>query len=167
MSKSNNLNNASLTPALLLVDDSQDIREQMKWGLKPQYTIFEAETREEALEILQREGEKVSVVTLDLGLPPDANGASEGLRALEQFIELNPLLKVVVITGNQDRTNALKAIQLGAYDFMDKPVDLEVLKTVLQRAEYLNGLERENQKLVEREEKTWFPRYYWGKSGNG
>ncbi len=155
MDKLDHKEDVSLLPALLLVDDSQEIREQMKWGLKPQYTIFEADSRDKALEILRRE--KVVLVTLDLGLPPDADGASEGLRALEQIIEVNPLIKVVVITGNQDRANALKAIELGAYDFMEKPVDLEVLKTVLQRAGYLSGLEEENQKLLEREEKRGIP----------
>ncbi len=142
-------------PSLLLIDDRQEIREQMKWGLKPYYTLFEADTRGRAVEILQRE--KMALVTLDLGLPPDADGASEGLHALEQLIDVNPLVKVIVITGNQDRANALKAVQLGAYDFMEKPVDLDVLKTVLQRAEYLNGLEKENQKLLEREEKRVLP----------
>ncbi len=142
-------------PSLLLVDDSKEIREQMKWGLKSIYTLFEADSRETAVEIQRRE--KIALVTLDLGLPPDAGGTSEGIAVLEQVIQANPLVKVVVITGNQDRANALKAVQLGAYDFMEKPVDLEVLKTVLQRAAYLAGLERENQKLLEREEKRGFP----------
>ena len=141
--------------SLLLVDDSQEIREQMKWGLKSVYNLFEADSREKAVEIQRKE--KIALVTLDLGLPPDTDGTSEGLAALEQLIQESPLVKVVVITGNQDRANALKAVQLGAYDFMEKPVDLEVLKTVLQRAAYLAGLERENQKLLEREEKRGFP----------
>ena len=155
MSKTDTSFDSTPLPSLLLVEDSQEIREQMKWGLKPLYTIFEAENRENAVEILQRE--KMVLVTLDLGLPPDADGVSEGLCALEQFIGVNPLVKVVVITGNQDRANALKAVQLGAYDFMDKPVDLEVLRTVLQRAGYLTELEEENRKLLEREEKRGFP----------
>jgi two-component system, NtrC family, response regulator len=146
--------NASL-PSLLLVDDSPDILEQMKWGLKSSYVIFEADHRAAAVEILRRE--KVSLVTLDLGLPPDVGGVTEGLIALEQFLVVNPLVKVVVITGNQDRANALKAIQLGAYDFLEKPVDFEVLNVVLQRAGYLAGLERENRTLLEREEKRGFP----------
>ncbi len=142
-------------PSLLIVDDSQEIREQMKWGLKSLYSIFEADNRVSASEILQQE--KIDLVTLDLGLPPDADGVTEGLSALEQFLSLNSLTKVVVITGNQDRANALKAIQLGAYDFMAKPVDLEVLKIVLQRAAHLAVLEKENKKLLEREEKRGFP----------
>jgi len=153
--KSDPLSENLLLPSLLLVDDNVALREQMKWGLKPSYVIYEADNRAAAVEILQRE--KISLVTLDLGLPPDANGVTEGLAALEQFLVVNPLVKVVVITGNQDRENALKAIQLGAYDFMEKPVDLEVLKIVLQRAGYLAGLEKENQKLLAREEKRGFP----------
>lgn len=155
MSKIDKMQVPQSLPSLLLVDDSQDIREQLKWGLKPFYRIFEADNREQAVEALQRE--KVGLVTLDLGLPPDAEGASEGLKALEQLIGMNSHVKVVVITGNQDRANALKAVELGAYDFLDKPVDLDVLKTVLQRAGYLSGLEEENHRLVEREEKRGFP----------
>ncbi len=155
MSKIDNTQDAGILPSVLLIDDSPEILEQMKWGLKHRYTIFEADNREAAVGILQRE--KMALITLDLGLPPDADGVSEGLSALKQFIEVNPLVKVVVITGNQDRANALKAIQFGAYDFMEKPVDLEVFKTVLRRAEYLSGLEKENQTLLEREGKRGFP----------
>ena len=136
-------------PGLLIVDDSPELREQMRWGLKPQYTVFEAGDRTAAVQIIQQN--KVVLVTLDLGLPPDSDGVSEGLEALEQFLAMNGLLKVVVITGNQDRKNALKAIELGAYDFMEKPVDLEVLKVILNRASYLNQIENENRSLLERE----------------
>ena len=136
-------------PGLLIVDDSPELREQMKWGLKSQYTVFEAGDRTAAVQILQQN--KVTLVTLDLGLPPDPDGVTEGLEALEQFLSMNGLLKVVVITGNQDRKNALKAIELGAYDFMEKPVDLEVLKVILNRASYLNQIENENRSLLERE----------------
>ena len=155
MAKVENIQDPPSPSALLIVDDSQEIREQMKWGLKQHYSIFEADCREQAVEILQRE--KIGLVTLDLGLPPDADGTTEGLAALEQLSSVNPLVKVIVITGNQDRANALKAVELGAYDFMDKPVDLEVLKTVLQRAGYLSGIEAENQKLLDRAEKREMP----------
>ena len=153
--KSVELTESSHLPALLLVDDNVELREQMNWALKSSYAIFEAEDRAAAVAMFQKE--KISLVTLDLGLPPDADGATEGLSTLEQLLVVNPLAKVVVITGNHDRANALKAIQLGAYDFMEKPVDLDVLKTVLQRAGYLTGLERENKQLLEREEKRGFP----------
>ena len=136
-------------PNLLIVDDNPVLREQMVWGLKPHYTIFEAADREGAAQIIQQN--KITLVSLDLGLPPDSEGVSEGLEALEQFLTMNDLLKVVVVTGNQDRENALRAIQIGAYDFMDKPVDLEVLKVILNRALYLNQMEMENRLLLERE----------------
>ena len=142
-------NGTQSLPGLLIVDDSPELREQMTWGLKPQYTVFEAGDRTTAIQVLQQN--KVALVMLDLGLPPDADGVSEGLEALEQFLALNGLLKVVVVTGNQDRKNALKAIELGAYDFMEKPVDLEVLKVILSRASYLNQIENENRTLLERE----------------
>ena len=144
----------SKQPGLLLVDDNPEIREQMKWGLKSYYSIFEADHRLAALDMFQKQ--KLTLVTLDLGLPPDADGTTEGLATLEQLLAANPLVKVIVITGNQERANALKAVQLGAYDFMEKPVDLEVLKIVLQRAHYLSGIEQENQRLLAREEKRGF-----------
>ena len=83
MSKTDYTQDLKQLPFLLLVEDSQEIREQMNWGLKNLYTLFEADSRENAVEILQRE--KMVLVTLDLGLPPDVNGASEGLNALEHI----------------------------------------------------------------------------------
>ncbi|MDR4494939.1 MAG: PEP-CTERM-box response regulator transcription factor [Nitrospirales bacterium] len=142
-------------PPLLLIDDHVELRDQMKWGLKPCYMIYEADCRQKALELVQKE--QIALVTLDLGLPPDEDGAKEGLLLLEQMLAIHPLVKVIVITGNQDQANALRAVQLGAYDFLEKPVDLEVLKIVLQRANYLTGLEQENRKLVAREESRGFP----------
>lgn len=153
--KSEPLSQSSSQPSLLLVEDNVELLEQLRWGLKPFYEIREAGTRSAAVDILQREN--ISLVTLDLGLPPDAGGITEGLAALEQCLVVNPLVKVVVLTGNENRTNALQAIQSGAYDFLSKPVDLEVLKIVLHRAAYLAGLEQENRHLVEREEKRGFP----------
>ncbi|MGD9849631.1 MAG: PEP-CTERM-box response regulator transcription factor [Nitrospirales bacterium] len=154
MISSSSIDQAKL-PALLLIDDHMELRDQMKWGLKPFYMIYEADCRQKALELLKKE--PIGLVTLDLGLPPDEDGAKEGLLLLEEMLGVHPLVKVIVITGNQDRTNALKAVQLGAYDFMEKPVDLEVLKIVLHRANYLTGLEQENRKLLAREEKRGFP----------
>ena len=139
----------SSLPSLLIVDDNLELREQMKWGLKSSYRVFGVGNRVEAVEIIKKE--RIDLVTLDLGLPPDPDGASEGLAALEQFLTLRTSLKVIVITGNHDRTNALKAVQLGAYDFMEKPVDIEVLKVILHRANYLAQVEKENRTLLERE----------------
>ncbi|WP_447968743.1 PEP-CTERM-box response regulator transcription factor [Nitrospira sp. M1] len=141
-------------PSLLVVDDNLELREQMKWGVKHAYQVFEAGGRTDALEIMEKT--QIDLVTLDLGLPPDPDGVAEGFLALEEFLSLNPSMKVIVITGNHDRANALKAIQLGAYDFMEKPVDLEVLKVILQRGSYLAQVEVENRMLLERENSRSF-----------
>ena len=84
------------------------------------------------------------------GLPPDTDGASEGLGDLRETLHLNASAKVIVVTGNSDRAKAVAAIESGAYDFIEKPVQLDVLKVVLQRAAYLSNLEQENRKLQER-----------------
>ena len=89
--KSDQSHSESPLPLLLLVDDNQEVREQMSWGLKSFYRLVEADTRVAASDILR--GEKISLVTLDLGLPPDADGVSEGLKALEEFLVINPLCK--------------------------------------------------------------------------
>ncbi len=141
-------------PTLLVVDDNLELREQMKWGLKRSYQVIEAGGRAEAIELIKKE--RIDLVTLDLGLPPDADGVSEGLIALEECLSVNAALKIIVITGNHDRANALKAIQLGAYDFMEKPVDLDVLKVILQRGSYLAQVEVENRALLERESSRRF-----------
>jgi two-component system NtrC family response regulator len=93
-------------------------------------------------------------VTLDLGLPPEPDSAGEGLKALEEILDLAPGIKVVVITGNSDRANALKAVELGAFDFHLKPVNLDDLRVVLGRAVYLRQLERESEQRLRQEEQA-------------
>ena len=105
-----------------------------------------ASDREEAMGHVR--SEEPAVVTLDLGLPPDVDGASEGLAALEEILSANPYAKVIVVTGNEDRKNAVRAIGLGAYDFYLKPIDAEVLCLIIDRAFHLSDLELENQRLV-------------------
>ncbi len=129
-------------PILLLVDDDEQIREQMRWALAGTYQVLEASDRPTAIEQMRRV--MPELILLDLGLPPDIDGASEGLAILREALKLNPVAKVIVITGNSDRAKAVAAIQGGAYDFIEKPVQLDVLKVVLQRAQYLANLEREN-----------------------
>jgi two-component system NtrC family response regulator len=87
------------------------------------------------------------VITLDLGLPPDPANASEGLATLKTILELAPSTKVIVVTGNDDRENAIKAVGMGAYDFYQKPVDIDVLTLIIERAFQLDDLEKENLKL--------------------
>ena len=132
-------------PALLLVDDDAEIRDQMKWALASDYQLQEASDRSTALAHVRNTMPRL--ILLDLGLPPDIDGASEGLAILRETLRLNPMAKVIVITGNSDRAKAVAAIESGAYDFIEKPVQLDVLKVVLQRAAYLSNLEEEHRVL--------------------
>ncbi|MBZ2172997.1 PEP-CTERM-box response regulator transcription factor [Nitratidesulfovibrio sp. SRB-5] len=126
-------------PGLLIIDDNEDVRKQLRWGLsKEPYQLYLAGSTEEAL-ALQR-GHSPAVVTLDLGLPPDAEGTSEGFRALDALLKQDPRVQVIVVTGHHDVENALRAIQGGAYDFCHKPADLDVLKIIIGRAFFLHGL---------------------------
>ena len=112
---------------LLIVDDDAGIRNQLRWGLAKSYQVLLAEDAHQALE--QFRTHKPLVVSLDLGLPPDVGGASEGLRVLGEILGQGRGTKVVVVSGSEDRNHALKAIELGAYDFCNKPVDLELFMT--------------------------------------
>ncbi len=134
-------------PVLLLIDDDAEIRDQMKWALASDYQLLEAPDRATAL--VHVRGAMPRLILLDLGLPPDIDGASEGLAILREALRLNPMAKVIVITGNSDRAKAVAAIESGAYDFIEKPVQLDVLKIVLQRAAYLSNLEQDNRALQE------------------
>ena len=134
-------------PVLLLVDDDAEIRDQMKWALASDYQLLEASDRPTALAHVRQAMPRL--VVLDLGLPPDTDGASEGLAILREALQLNPMAKVIVVTGNSDRGKAVAAIESGAFDFIEKPVQLDVLKIVLQRAAYLSNLEQENRALLE------------------
>jgi two-component system NtrC family response regulator len=131
---------------VLIVDDDETIRAQMKWALTDDFEIHLADDRESAIKIC-RENEPV-VVCLDLGLPPEPAGVNEGFRALGEILKLLPYTKIVVITGQGEKENAMKAIRKGAYDFFPKPIDVEVLKVVLQRAVHLRTLEEENRELT-------------------
>lgn len=134
-------------PVVLLIDDDAEIRDQMKWALGSDYQLLEAPDRATAL--VHVRGAMPRLILLDLGLPPDIDGASEGLAILREALRLNPMAKVIVITGNSDRAKAVAAIESGAYDFIEKPVQLDVLKIVLQRAAYLSNLEQDNRALQE------------------
>lgn len=130
---------------LLIVEDDEGLRTQMKWALASDYEVLIAENREEALAVFV--AEHPPVVTLDLGLPPDPLGVSEGLRTLSDLALQDPLANVIVITGRGEKEHALKAVDLGAYDFFCKPVDIDELKVILRRAAYLHQLELENRRL--------------------
>jgi two-component system NtrC family response regulator len=126
---------------LLVVDDDIGVQKQLKWSFAD-YEVILADSRETAITAVRRFVPKV--VTLDLGLPPDATNASEGLATLKQILEISPHTKVIVITGNDDRNNALKAIEMGAYDFYQKPVDADVINVIVSRALSLATIEADN-----------------------
>ncbi|WP_137166124.1 PEP-CTERM-box response regulator transcription factor [Salinimonas lutimaris] len=134
-----------MTDTILVVDDDLGIQKQLKWSFTDYNVVF-ADDRTSAIAQLRRHEPKV--VTLDLGLPPDPANASEGLKTLEEMIALSPRTKVIVVTGNNDKENALKAIELGAYDFYQKPIDSDTIKLLVNRALNLAKLEEENRILA-------------------
>ncbi|MFT5636893.1 MAG: two-component system NtrC family response regulator [Cognaticolwellia sp.] len=129
---------------LLIVDDDKGIQKQLKWSLSD-YDVVLAGDRESAIAAVRRH--EPNVITLDLGLPPDAANASEGLAALQEILTIAPHSKVIVITGNDDRTHALAAISAGAYDFYQKPIETDVINVIVSRAFSLAAIEEENRKM--------------------
>lgn len=138
-------------PKLLVVEDDAGLQRQMKWALAEHFDVLLAGTRADALALAKDQSPVLAVI--DLGLPPDPDGATEGLALLEGLIDNDPNIKVVVASGNEDRENALSAISIGAYDFYSKPVEIEALKLILQRAHYLRQLEDENRRLAVTEDR--------------
>ncbi len=132
----------TLHPKLLIVDDEEDIRTQMKWALAQDYQVFLAEDRAGAMDVVSRE--QPPVVTLDLGLPPRPAHVEEGFSVLAEMLAADPFIKVIIITGRGEKEHALKAVGEGAYDFLYKPVEIDELKVVLKRAFYISSLEREH-----------------------
>ncbi len=124
---------------LLIVEDDLGLQKQFKWSFGAYQTVIVG-NRSDAITALRRYAP--SVVTLDLGLPPDPTNASEGLATLKEILELAPTTKVIVVTGNDDRENAIQAVALGAYDFYQKPVDVDVLTLIIERAFQLDELEK-------------------------
>ena len=131
-------------PRLLIVEDDDAIRTQLKYALRDQYALTFAETRMKALALMN--DVRPEIVSLDLGLPPHPDTAEEGLQALEDILKAAPTTKVIVVTGNGDRANARRAVELGAVDYLSKPIDLAEYETVLRRSTYLQNLEIENAK---------------------
>jgi two-component system, NtrC family, response regulator len=134
-----------VTPPLLIVEDDLALQKQLKWSLD-RFESIGAADRESAL--LQFRRHRPAVVTMDLGLPPDPDSVSEGFKLLEQLLEIDPSVKVIVLTGQNDQNNALRAIALGAYDFLAKPVDPDVLALTVDRASRMAELQAENQRLL-------------------
>ena len=133
--------------SLLVVEDDPGLQSQLRWSFEG-FDVQVAGDRKTALAVVEKS--RPPVVTLDLGLPPDPANASEGLAALEQILAAAPNTKVIVVTGNDDRENAVRAIGMGAYDFYQKPIDTDVLSLIVERAYHLFELEEENRQLVEK-----------------
>ncbi len=133
-------------PRLLVVDDDEQILKQIQWAFSDEYQVRPAMDRTSALDLFKRE--EISIALLDLGLPPRPREATEGLLALEELIAHNPLVKVVVVSGNSERQNALQAVARGAHDIFPKPVDVDELRVVLRRV--LKRVELEQQGLDDR-----------------
>ncbi len=129
---------------ILIVEDDPGLQKQLKWCFDG-YEVLQARHREEAVAAVRRH--EPQVVLQDLGLPPDAEGVAEGLATLQEILRIAPRTKVIVVTGNADRDNALKSVALGAADFFSKPIDTDVLRLLVQRAFHLAGLERELDRL--------------------
>jgi two-component system NtrC family response regulator len=131
-------------PKLLIVEDDPGLQRQLKWAFDD-FEVIATDSRQGALAGLRRH--EPPVVLQDLGLPPDPEGVSEGFTTLYEILKLAPHTKVIVVTGQLDRDNAVKAVGQGAYDFYQKPVDMDVLRLIVQRAYQIHGLEVRNREL--------------------
>lgn len=134
-----------MKPKILIVDDEENILKQMRSALEPEYDVFTTSVEDEAMSIFERE--KPPVVTLDLSLNPHNLADLGGMRLLEQILVEDPLTRVIVVTGNYDDKNALCAVRLGAFDYYVKPVRLDELKVMIQRALHLHRLQHRAQQL--------------------
>lgn len=132
------------TRPLLIVEDDLALQKQIKWSLD-RFDSVTAHDRESAL--LQLRKCVPAVVTMDLGLPPDADSVTEGFRLLSQILAFDPDIKVIVLTGQNDQANALRAVAMGAYDFFAKPFEPELLNLTVERAFRLFELQSENRRL--------------------
>jgi len=130
---------------LLIIEDDPGLQSQMRWCFGDDIDVSVATDRGAALTALRRL--EPQVVTLDLGLPPNPGGATEGFAVLEDILQLAPATKIIVVTGREDRENAIRAVGMGACDFYQKPLDADILTFIVNRAFRLEELERENQEL--------------------
>lgn len=149
-----------MKPKVLIVDDDEEIRSQMKWALLQDYEVVLAEDRPRAIAAFREQ--RPPVVVLDLGLPPSPGTPEEGMAALGDLLALDNLTKVVIATGQAEKDNALRAIGQGAYDFMCKPIQMEELRAVLNRGFHVAQLEREYREMRQR----WSTDTFEGMLGN-
>jgi two-component system, NtrC family, response regulator len=139
---------------LLLVEDDLGLQRQLAWTFED-FEVLRAEDRATAENVLKRE--KPSVILLDLGLPPDADGPSEGLATLQSALRASPDSKVIMMSGQTEREFALKAIALGAFDFYQKPISVDEIRLIVDRAQHVFELEQDNRRLAQRSALTPLP----------
>ncbi|MFN0163510.1 MAG: PEP-CTERM-box response regulator transcription factor [Burkholderiales bacterium] len=139
------MNSAAKSRPLLIVEDDPALQKQLRWSLD-KFETQVADDAESALAQVRRH--EPPVVTMDLGLPPDPDSVTEGFKLLENILALAPETKVIVLTGQNDQSNALRAIALGAYDFLAKPIEPELLCLTIERAFRLHDLQAENRRLA-------------------
>ncbi len=151
---------ADIKPKLLIVDDDEEIRTQMKWALSRDFDLITAGDRPEAIECFRRE--RPLTTLLDLGLPPQPNEPDEGIAALGEILSIDPAAKIIVISGQGEKKNALEAVAAGAYDFLCKPVEMEELQFLLRRSIYLANLEREYRQLRQQTQSEGFEQMVGG-----
>ena len=138
---SNNTDHEKKT--LLIVEDDIGLQSQLRWHYE-EYDVIAVDNRSDALASIRRD--RPMVVLQDLGLPPDDEGVEEGFATVKESLEIDPDLKIIVVTGHADYDNALRAVQIGAYDFYQKPVDTDILDLIVQRAFQMAILEGELKK---------------------
>lgn len=132
-------------PRILVVEDDEGLCSQYRWGLQG-FEVSIAHSRQEA--IAETRKIPAQIVLVDLGLPPDPDGVSEGFSTLGELLQLSPHSKIIIVTGSGERQHALKAIGMGASDFCEKPIDLKILRTIIDRSLKLHQLEGENRRLA-------------------
>jgi two-component system NtrC family response regulator len=130
-------------PKILLVDDEENILKQMRWALESDYDVFTISDEGEAMSTFEKE--KPAIVTLDLSLNPHNPADLGGMRLLEQILSQEPSTRAIVVTGNDDEKNALRAVRLGAFDYYAKPISLEELKVIIRRAFHIHQLQQKVQ----------------------
>jgi two-component system NtrC family response regulator len=143
-----------MKPRVLVVDDDEAIRTQMKWALSQEYDICFAEDRRGALEAFETSAPAVTL--LDLGLPPRPNECDEGMAALSDMLAIDGTAKIIIISGQSEKQNAIQAVGAGAYDFLCKPVDVEELKLLLRRCVHVVELEKEYRDLQQTQRAEMF-----------
>ncbi|MFO1367801.1 MAG: PEP-CTERM-box response regulator transcription factor [Marinagarivorans sp.] len=143
------MNKSSEKEKLLIIEDDIGLQSQLRWHFD-QYEVIIAGNREDAIAAVRLH--EPPIILQDLGLPPDDEGVEEGFRCIREISALVPTAKIIVMTGNSDYENAVRAIAMGAYDFYQKPVNAETLDLILQRAFHIHRLEEQNRILKEQQQ---------------